>query len=113
MLRLNSLGEVFKAVNTSPDVAQDVSHRVERAKLYTNHGDPTVSAFRRRKVYLRKKSRRRVEIVKRQTSEVLRSDKINNTLYTLVNGVTGHVDGRISLETLPSSIRLFELDKFV
>ena len=49
--------------------------------------------------------------VKRQTSEVLRSDNGNNTLYTLVNGMTGHVDGSISLGTLPSLDTLFELDE--
>ena len=51
-----------------------------------------------------------MENVKRQTSEMLRSDNSNNTLYTLVNGMTGHVDGSISLETLPSLDTLFELD---
>ena len=30
-------------------------------------------------------------------------------IYTLVNGVTGHVDGNISLETLPPLDSLFEL----
>ena len=50
--------------------------------------------------------------VKRQTSEMLRSDnRNNNTLYTLGNGITGHVDGSISLETLPSLDTLFELDE--
>ena len=49
--------------------------------------------------------------VKRQTSEVLRSDNSNNTLYTCVNGMTGHVDSSISLETLPSLDTIFELDE--
>ena len=48
---------------------------------------------------------------KRRTCRKQRSDKIINTLYALVNGVTGHVDGNISLETLPSLDALFELDK--
>ena len=48
---------------------------------------------------------------KRQTSEMLRSDNSNNTLYTLVNGMTGHFDGSISLETIPSLDTLFELDE--
>ena len=42
---------------------------------------------------------------------MLRSDDSNNTLYTLVKGITGHVDGSISLETLPSLDTLFELDE--
>ena len=62
---------------------------------------------------MRKQFRRRVAAVRHQTIEESRSDNSSNTLYTLVNGVTGHVDGNISLETLPSLIRLFELDKFV
>ena len=39
------------------------------------------------------------------------SDNIHNKLYKPVNGVTGHVDGNISLETLPSVDTLFELDE--
>ena len=42
---------------------------------------------------------------------MLRSDNSNNTLYTPVNGMTGHVDGRISIETLLSLDTLFELDE--
>ena len=34
-----------------------------------------------------------------------------NKLYTLVNGVTGQVDGNISVETLPSVDAFFELDE--
>ena len=49
--------------------------------------------------------------VKRQTSEMLEGINSNNTLYTLVNGMTGHVDGSISLETLPSLDYIFELDE--
>ena len=74
-----------------------------------NYGGPSVPASRRRKVSLRKQSRRRVATVKRQTSEMIRSDISNNTLYTLVNGMTGHVDGSISLEILPSLDTFFKL----
>ena len=45
--------------------------------------------------------------VKRQTSEVLRSDNSNITLYTLVNGVTSHVDGNIRHATFPTMAALF------
>ena len=84
---------------------------IERAMVDSNYGDPTVPASRRRKVSLRKQSWRRVATVKRQTSEMFRSDNSNNTLYTLVNGMTGHIDGSISLETIPSLDTLFELDE--
>ena len=49
--------------------------------------------------------------VKRQTSEMITSDNRNSTIYTLVNGRTGHVDGNISLETLPSLDILLQLDE--
>ena len=35
----------------------------------------------------------------------------NNKLYTIVNGVTGHVDGSIILEAFPYLDALFELDE--
>ena len=49
--------------------------------------------------------------VKRQTSRTSHSDNSRDALYTLVNGVTGHVDGNISIETLPYLQALFELDE--
>ena len=52
-----------------------------------------------------------METVKLQTSRATRNININNTLYTLVNGVTGHVDGNISIETHPSLNALFELNQ--
>ena len=111
VVRVNPLGEVFESRNTSPDVAQDMSSRIERAKMNRNHEDFAVPASKRRKVSLRKQSKRRVVTVKRPTFKKSRSDTSNNTLYTLVNGLTGQIDGNISLETLPSVDKLFELDE--
>ena len=111
VVRVNPLGEVFELRNTSPDVAQDMSSRIERAKMNSNHGDFAVPASKRRKVSLRKQSKRRVVTVKRPTFKKSRSDNSNNTLYTLVNGLTGQIDGNISLETLPSVDKIFELDE--
>ena len=88
-----------------------MSSRIERAMIDSNYGHLIVPASRRRKVSLKKQSRRRVVTVKRQTSEVSWSNISNNTLNTLANGVTGHVDGNISLETLPSVDTLYELDE--
>ena len=68
VVRVNPLGEVFELRNTSPDVTQDMSSRIERARINRNHGDPTVPVSRRRKVSLRKESRLRVATVKRQTA---------------------------------------------
>ena len=102
---------MFQLGNSQLDVAQDMSSRIERAMIDSNYGHLIVPASRRRKVSLKKQSRRRVVTVKRQTSEVSWSNISNNTLNTLANGVTGHVDGNISLETLPSLDALFELDE--
>ena len=60
---------------------------------------------------MRKHFRRRVATVKRPTSKKSLSDSSNNTLYTRVNGLTGQIDGNISLETLPSLDTLVELDE--
>ena len=49
-------------------------------------------------------------IVKRQTFITTRSDDSTNTLYALVNGVTGHLECNIGIETLPSLDALFELN---
>ena len=49
--------------------------------------------------------------VKRPTSKKSLSDNSNNTLYTLVNGLTGQIDGDIGLETHLSLDTLFELDE--
>ena len=48
--------------------------------------------------------------VKRQASEQSHSDN-SDTLHTLVNGVTGQVEGNVSLETLPSLDALCELNE--
>ena len=89
-----------------------MSSRIERAKININHGDLIVPASKRCNVSFKKQSRRRVATVQHQTSRTSRSS-INsvNTLYTLVNEVTSHVDGNVSLETLPYLDSLFELDE--
>ena len=48
--------------------------------------------------------------VKRQTSVQSHSEN-SDTLYTLDNGVTGQVEGNVSLETLPSLEAICELDE--
>uniref|UniRef100_A0AAV1VI05 Uncharacterized protein n=1 Tax=Peronospora matthiolae TaxID=2874970 RepID=A0AAV1VI05_9STRA len=40
--RFNPLGEVFELCNTSPDVGQDKSSRIERTMVGSNHGDNVV-----------------------------------------------------------------------
>ena len=48
--------------------------------------------------------------VKSQASVQPHSDN-SDTLYTLFNGVTGQVEGNVSLKTLPSLEALCELDE--
>ena len=111
MVRVKSLGGVFELRNTSPDVAQDMSSSIERAKITSNYRDPTVPAFEKRTESTIRQSRRQEAADERPTSETSHSGNSNNTLYTLVNGVTGHVDGNIRLATLPSMNALFKLDE--
>ena len=68
VVRVNPLGEVFELHNSSPAVVQDMIYRIERGKMNRKYRDPTVPASSRRKVSLRKQSRRPVATVKRPTS---------------------------------------------
>ena len=102
MLRVNPLCEVFELRNSFPDVAQDMSSRSERAMVDRNPRDPFVPAFERREVPSTQQSQRRVAADKRRTYRKQHIGKCIDTIYTLVNGVTGLVDGNISPETLPS-----------
>ena len=65
MVRVNPLNEVFELRNTSPDVVQDMSSRIERAKMNSNHVNPDVPASRRRRVSRRKQSQRKVATIMR------------------------------------------------
>ncbi|KAJ8524108.1 hypothetical protein ON010_g17010 [Phytophthora cinnamomi] len=66
------------------------------------------------------RQRRRALTVRRKSSELARVEngvssgmapRENEQLYTLVNGVTGDVDGNISLDALPALEALLEPDK--
>ena len=87
-----------------------MSSRIKRAKINSNHGDPFILASKRRDVPSTQQSRRQVAADRRRPCRKQHSDRIIYTLYTLVNGVTGIVDGNISRETFPSLNALFELD---
>ena len=102
LVRVNPLGEVFEVHNSSPEVVRDIISRTERAKVKSNYGNPGVPVFKSRDVSSTQES---------QTCRKQHIDKSINTLYTLVNGVTGLVDGNISHETRPSLDALFEKDE--
>ena len=85
---------------TTLDVGNDISSRIERTTTSTNHGDTIVPTPEGCKVSLKRRPGRQVATVKRQAS-VQSLSKNSDTLYTLVNGVTGQVEGNIILVTLP------------
>ena len=57
-----------------------------------------------------KRQRRQMSSARRKASVVSQSD-VSEQLYTLVNGVTGNVDGYVSLAAVPSLSALLELDE--
>ena len=104
--------EVVNLRDDVPDVGCDIGSGVEQVKVdgNVNLGDTDVPTSKRCKVSSKRRSRRRTANSKRLASTESHSDN-SDTLYTLVNGVTGHVDGNIGLETLPSLDALCELDE--
>ena len=93
---------------TTLNVGNDIISRIERTTSSSNHGDTIVLTPERCKVSSNRRPGRQVATVKSQASVQSHSDN-SDTLYTLVNGVTGQVDGNISLETLPYLDALREL----
>ena len=104
---------MFELHNSPPDVAQDMSLRIERAKTTSNYRDPTNPDFEKRNESSIRQSRRQVAANDRPTPKTSHSDNSNNTIYTLVNGVTGRVDGNIRLATLPSMNALLNWTKYL
>ena len=62
---LNPLGEVFELRNTSPDVDQDISSRIERTTTTSNRGDTIFPTSERCKVSSKRRPGRQVATVKR------------------------------------------------
>ena len=91
---------------TTLNVGNDIISRIERPTSSSNHGDTIVPTPEGCKISSKRRPRRQVATVKRQASVQSHSDN-SDTLYTLVNGVTGQVEGNVSLETLPSFGMLF------
>ena len=108
----NSLGDLFELSNSSPDVGNDISSRIEQIKddSISTLGNSNVPTSRRCKVSKkRRKCRRRATL--RCKAPVISPSDNSEMLYTLVNGLTGDVDGNISLEAVPAGDALLELDE--
>ena len=82
MALLNPLGEVFELRNTSPDVDQDISSRIERTTTSSNHGDTIVPTPEGCKVSSKRRPGCQMTTVKRQASEQSHSENRDIHLST-------------------------------
>ena len=94
----------------SLDVDNDIGSRIEQSKVdeMINLGNTNVPVSSERSVSSMRRQRRHMAAVRRKASVLSRSDN-SKQLYTLVNGVTGKVEGNVSLEAIPSLHALLEL----
>ena len=108
----NPLGDLFELSNSSPDVGNDISSRIEQIKddSISTLGNSNVPTSRRCKVSKKRRKCRRRATLRCKASVISPSDN-SEMLYTLVNGLTGDVDGNISLEAVPAGDALLELDE--
>ena len=111
MARINSLSDVGR-VGTSLDVGKDIGSRIEQFKVDEpiNLGNKAVPTFLRCTVSAMRRQRRQMAVARRKASVISHSDS-NDQLYTLVDGVTGDIDGDVSLMAVPSLCDLLELDE--
>ena len=108
----NSPGDEFELSNSAPDVGNDMSSCLEIAKadkfndLVGPDGPPSLGIS----VSFQRRQRRQMAATRRKASVVPLSDT-SDYLYTLVDCVTGHVDGKVGLADLPSLTTLLKLDE--
>ncbi|CAI5739859.1 unnamed protein product [Peronospora farinosa] len=95
----------------SLDVGNDISSRIEQAKVEDPVSDVTCdddSLNVSDDIGSRIGQRRQMAAARRKASALSHSN-VSDQLYTLLNGVTGDVDGEVDLEAFPSLNALLEL----
>ena len=107
--RKSPQNDALELSSSSSDVNRNIGSCIEQSTSSSNAGNIIVPTSKRRKD-TKKRSKRRVATVKCLTHTNSNSDD-NEILYTLVNGVTGQLNGKVSLETLPPMDTLCELDE--
>ena len=97
--RKSPQNDALELSSSSSDVNRNIGSCIEQSTSSSNAGNIIVPASKRRKD-TKKRSKRRVSTVKCLTHTNSDSDD-NDILYTLVNGIKGQLNGKVSLETLP------------
>ena len=104
---LSDVGRDGESLNATESI---VGFEPSKVNEDINLGDTNVPSSLRSKVSVTRRQRRRKAAAKQKASAHSPSNN-SETLYTLVNGLTGDVDGNISLEAVPSLNALLELEE--
>ena len=90
----NSPGNKFEFSNHAPDVCDGIGSCIDQAKVekYNHIVGPDVPSSPKCSVSLQRQQRRQMSAARRKASVISLRDT-SYQLYTLVDGVAGHVDG--------------------
>lgn len=104
---LSDVGRNGDSLNANESIVGSETSKVEES---INLGDTSIPSSSKNKVSVKRRQRRRKAAMKHKASAPSPCDN-SETLYTLVNGLTGDVEGDINLGTVPSLNALLELDE--